>query len=60
MAYTVEIGKLKGSYKVIGEFEEHERSKAWGFYFRVKIEEGQRKRIREGNKILKRNSCYWT
>ena len=56
----VEKGNIKGSYKLIMKFEQVDSSKAWAVYFKTKLEAGEKKRIREGDRTLKQQSCYYT
>jgi hypothetical protein len=56
----VEKGKLNGGYKLIEGFEPRYCKRAWALYFGIKLEPGEKKRIRQGSRTLKQLSCYYT
>lgn len=57
---TVEKGKLSTSYKLLKKFHPRDSSRAWALYFNIKLQAGEKKRIRQGKRTMKQQSCYWT
>lgn len=61
--FTVEKGPLSGGYKTLKKFDgrkpgSHRAARI--AYDMTEIKEGQRKRLRQGRRIIDRESCYWT
>jgi len=61
--YTVEKAKLNGRYKVLKRFNAFRQGAyraATIAFDKTKLEEGEKKRLRNNGRTLKQLSCYWT
>lgn len=59
----VDSGKANGNYKPVFEADEdtpNNLKRAWAIYFSIKLQSGEKKRIRQNGRKLKQQSCYWT
>lgn len=61
--FIVEKGKLSGGYKRLKAFDGRKPGSykaACIAYDLTEIKEGEKKRMRQGKRVYKQDSCYWT